>query len=130
MRHERTTNQTGPAFEPVAAQRDHRPDDGYTLIELILVVMILGVLAAVVVMSVGGVSTEAAESGCGADQRQLGVAVESYFAEHGGSQLPATGAGQDQYEQTLVAVGLLKGVSEFHNLDADGAITPQAGARC
>ena len=105
-------------------------DGGYTLIELVLVVLILGILSSVVIISVSGMRTEAADSSCDADVRSLAIAVETHFAEVGGSQIPPTGIGNDRFEQTLVDGGLSRAASTYHDLDADGVITPQEGSPC
>ena len=105
-------------------------DNGYTLIELLIVTLILGVLVSVVVFSVRGTTTNAAETGCDADRRQLQTATEAYFAEHGGDVLPAIGADADRHERGLAGEGLLRGPSEYYDLGADGTLTPQAGTTC
>ena len=113
-------------LERGATQRD----GGYTLVELILVVLILGVLTSVVVIVVSGMSTEAAETGCDADQRQLHVAAEAFFAQTGLDQIAATGATADRHELTLVDAGFLRGASNYHDLDADGIVTTQEESPC
>lgn len=111
--------------------RNHRkPDDGFTLIEIILVVLILGVLVSVVIFAVGGTRTEAMKSGCDADERVLGVAFEAYSAATGSSALTPTGTDNDRFEQTLVDSGLLVGTSEYFDLDANGDIIPEADSEC
>ncbi|MDJ0771138.1 MAG: type II secretion system protein [Ilumatobacter sp.] len=107
----------------------HR-DHGYTLIEMIVVIVVLGLLTSVVVVAVTGIRTEAADSGCGADARQLAVAAEAYFAQTGASQIPSTGAGNDRFEQALVDGGFLRSASATHDLDADGTITTQGASSC
>lgn len=116
--------------EPQLERRLTHRDGGYTLIELILVVLILGILTSVVVMSVSGVRTEAAESGCDADRRQLHMATEAYFAQFGGDVIAETGLTNDRYELTLVDVGVLRAASDYYDLDADGIVAPQEDSPC
>lgn len=52
-------------------------DAGFTLIELLLVIVILGVLAAVVTFSVAGISDTGQESACKADKATLTTAEEA-----------------------------------------------------
>lgn len=112
----------------LTTQRDH--DGGWTLVEILLVILILGILALAVVFAISGMRAEAATSSCGTDQRSLAVAAESYFAETRSSSLPATGTDHDRFEQTLVAAGFLRDVSTYHDLDATGAATPEGNSPC
>lgn len=105
-------------------------DDGFTLIELLIVIVILGVLASVVVFAVSGVTTRGESSVCVTDERTLATAVEAYFGSKETTTLAATGAGHDQYEQTLVGGGFLRGVSASWDLDSTGELVPEAGSGC
>lgn len=105
-------------------------DGGYTLMELLLVVSILGILGTVVVLSVSGIRTEAAETGCQADRHQLSVAAEAYFAQTGAKQIVAAGVGHNRFEQTLVDADFLRAPSSFHDLDTNGVVTPQGNSSC
>jgi general secretion pathway protein G len=58
-------------------------DEGFTLIELLIVIVILGILAAVVVFAVGGITDQGEESACAAELKTLQVAVEAYRAQEG-----------------------------------------------
>ena len=58
---------------------------GFTLIELIVVIVILGVLALVVVPRVGGFTKDAAISSHNANVRTLHSAAMMYAAEHPGT---------------------------------------------
>ncbi|MFJ9314355.1 type II secretion system protein [Pimelobacter simplex] len=60
------------------ARRDQR---GFTLIELLIVIVILGVLAAIVVFSVRGITDRGKTSACKADVATVQTAVEAYYAK-------------------------------------------------
>ena len=102
-------------------------DAGYTLVELLLVVVVLGILTSVGWLAVTGMSTEAADTGCGADERVLYAAVQLYLADH--DEIPATGADRDRYERTLVAADLIRSASGLHDVAAHGTIVPE-GPTC
>ncbi len=61
-----------------------RPDVGFTLIELLIVIVVLGVLAAIVVFDLGGVAARATQSACQADVKTVETAISAYNAETGG----------------------------------------------
>lgn len=58
-------------------------DEGFTLIELIVVVVILGILAAIVVVAVGNTTSTSAQASCQADYKSVEVAAESFKAQVG-----------------------------------------------
>ena len=58
-------------------------DEGFTLIELLIVIVILGILAAVVVFAVGGITDTGEENACETEQRTVETAVEAYRAQNG-----------------------------------------------
>ncbi len=60
-----------------------RNDEGFTLIELLIVIVILGILAAVVVFAVGGITDQGKTSSCKAELKTIEVAVEAYRAQNG-----------------------------------------------
>ena len=64
-----------------AIQRAREEESGFTLIELLIVIVILGILAGVVIFSVGGVTDTGAVAACKTDLKTVQVAVEAYKAE-------------------------------------------------
>jgi prepilin-type N-terminal cleavage/methylation domain len=59
-----------------------RKDSGFTLIELLIVIVILGVLAAVVVLAVGAFDERGEQAACKSDVKAVEVAVEAYRAKN------------------------------------------------
>ncbi len=105
-------------------------DPGLSLLELLVIVTILGMLATIVVVAASGMHTEAAETGCRADERLVYMGVESYFVNERVDTIPATGTGHDRFERTLVGAGNLRRVSEYHDVDVDGVITSEGTLPC
>ncbi len=62
---------------------DNKQDKGFTLVELLIVIVILGILATVTVFAVRGITDQGEESACRADQKTLQVAIEAYIAQNG-----------------------------------------------
>jgi len=120
-----TPTTTRPATVPATAD-----DQGFSLIELIVVVMILGIMASAVVVAVSGMRADAADSRCAADRRTLAVAAEAYLAEYSTDPLPASGIGHDRFERRLVDTGFLRAVSTIHDIDAAGVVQPEGTSPC
>ena len=106
-----------------------RQEEGFTLIELLIVIVILGILAAVVVFAVGGISDRGKKSACKSDLKSVEVAVEAYYAKSTATP-PAYPAGTDSDARiaTLVGADLLKSAPETTNgytitLNADGSVS-------
>ena len=61
------------------------PQKGFTLVELLVVIVILGILAAVVVFAVGGSTDKAKTNACKAEKSAVQTAVEAYAAKNEGT---------------------------------------------
>jgi general secretion pathway protein G len=60
-----------------------RQEAGFTLIELMIVIVILGVLAGIVIFAVGGITDKGNVAACKSDIKTVSVAVEAYLAKNG-----------------------------------------------
>lgn len=85
---------------------------GFTLVELLVVISILGILAAVVVFAVSGINDRGQSSACKEDARSLRTAVEVYRAQNPGSgSVPA-----QPTQAQLVTAGSLQNQSSLWTL--------------
>jgi type II secretion system protein G len=69
-------------------RKARQSESGFTLIELLIVIVILGVLAAIVAFSVQGITDRGDLSACKAEVKTVGTAQEAYYAKKG--NYPAT----------------------------------------
>jgi general secretion pathway protein G len=113
-------------FDPA----DGGGDRGFTLIEMLIVIVVLGILATVVIVSVQGITNRGEDATCDADVHTLSNAAEAYFAKHGGDSIPLDGVGSDAVERTLANAGLLREPSDLYDMDSDGAVLVSASSRC
>ena len=114
------------AFDSKGADSDRR-GDGFTLIEMLIVVVVLGILATLVVFSVRGITDRGQETACNQDARILATAVEAYFSQEGGGTIVATGVDAQRFERTLVSAALVRDLSDYWNVAAEGylqSVTP------
>jgi general secretion pathway protein G len=82
----------------VALHRIRHP--GFTLTELVVVVIIIGLLAAIAVPRFSKASQHAAEASLRADLKQLRTAIDLYTAEHNGEWPALRAAGADSGPQS------------------------------
>lgn len=83
-------------------------DDGFTLIELLIVIVILGVLAAVVTFSVSGITDTGQTSACKSDRQAVVTAEEAIRARSDVHGYLAMG--------DLVTLGMLHEASKWHDV--------------
>ena len=83
---------------------------GFTLVELLIVIVILGILAGIVVFAVGNLTSSAKTNACNTEKSTLITADEAYKAQTGSY---TTGGG-------LLSTGLLKSAPTLYTIDAAG----------
>ena len=75
-----------------------KADQGLTLIELLIVIVILGILSATIVFAVGGMTSNSAKAACETDYATVSTAIDAFNAQNPGvpltlSALTGNGAG-------------------------------------
>ena len=96
-----------------------KQDKGFTLVELLIVIVILGILATVTVFAVRGITDRGQQNACSVEQRALETAVEAYYVDNNQS-FPADLA-------TLETSGFVKTTPDTNVWSYDnstGAVTP------
>jgi type IV pilus assembly protein PilA len=90
-------------------------EEGFTLVELLVVMLILGILAAIAIPSFFNQRDKARDADAKTLARTAQTAMETYATDNGGSYAGATVAGLATIEETL------------NELDRDGDGTLEAG---
>ena len=98
----------------------HR-EGGFTLIELMIVMVVLGILAGIVIFKVGAFRDSAAAATCRSDVRSLATANAAYMVKHG-TNAPDVDA--------LVSEGYIKSAPASGLAFTDGHTTPATPDGC
>jgi general secretion pathway protein G len=67
-------------------------DEGFTLIELLIVIIILGILAAIVVFAVGNTRDDAVQATCKTDAKSIQLSAEAVKTHDGSYPVTANAA--------------------------------------
>jgi len=69
-------------LQTLQERKMNESDEGFTLIELLIVIVVLGILAAVVVFALGSVTGNAKAAACNSDAKTVVTAVQAYNAQN------------------------------------------------
>ena len=105
-------------------QYQEHGSEGFTLIELLIVIVIIGILAAIVVFSVSGVTNNGAASACKQTLNEAQTAVEAFYANNGNTYPANLAAVVPSYLKTTPS---LTGVT-FNYASLTGTVTVTTGA--
>ena len=92
---------------------------GFTLVEILIVVVILGILAAIVIPQFTNASTEARESALVSDLQAVRSQIELYKIQHNNDQLPGT----------VTGVTFVECMEGYTDIDGAVALSTDAGAK-
>jgi general secretion pathway protein G len=111
----RTFKIAGCGADTPKVKTARRQDKGFTLVELLIVIVILGILATVTVFAVTGITNKGKTSACAADNRTLVDAEEVYYAEHSsyGTMAELESAGRIVDQSTLFTVTLTPAADDY-----------------
>lgn len=68
-------------IQRIQRNRELNGERGFTLIELLIVIVVLGILAAIVVFALGGVTSSSATAACTTDAQSVNVAIAAEQAQ-------------------------------------------------
>ena len=89
-------------------------ESGFTLIELLIVIVVLGILAAIVVFALGGVTGKSVIAACNSDSKTVDIAIATYQAQNptvvqvtgGALTTPGTGTLQSWPTSTAYSISI------------------------
>src|SRR5664280_2947467 len=79
-------------YRRLEKQRAAGEIDGFTLIELLIVIVVHGILAAVVIFALGGITGKSAVAACQADGATVSTAMAAFSAQNASTKPTSTAA--------------------------------------
>jgi general secretion pathway protein G len=96
-------------------------EGGFTLIEMLIVIVVLGILAGIVVFGVSTFREDSKAAACKADIKTVEVATDAFKAKTGGWPTAPASPANATFVDRLVNDGYLKSKSENATFVIDGA---------
>ena len=112
----------------------NKQDKGFTLVELLIVIVILGILATVTVFAVRGITTRSQTNACDVEKRALETAVEAYYVDSPSQTFPPSLAALTGDPAAVPPVpAFVKEAPDplvWTYVPLTGAVSGTAGAKC
>jgi len=103
---------------------------GFTIMELLVVIVIIGVLAAIGVPAYNNMTARARTTACDANKRIISTGVGMYYAEHGAYKKLVDGAATGNTIELTDLAGFLDNAGDIqcpvrgtYSIGADGKVT-------
>jgi len=97
-----------------------KDQSGFTLVEMIIVIIIMGILAAVIVPQIGTTSDDAKLSAVKQDLSSMRNAVEIYYSQHNSAYPGARDVdGNPPADDTAAATAFVRQLTEYTDVNGD-----------
>lgn len=105
--------------------RKKRQDQGFTLIELLVVILIIGILAAIVVVAVRGTTGDASSKACSQNAANLASAIDRYLADNNDQIADPSPAGAAITAPVNAVTGTYTGYTTYTKTQLEGLLVPK-----
>jgi prepilin-type N-terminal cleavage/methylation domain-containing protein len=113
----------GNAMLQASMRKHHEGEGGFTLVELLVVIVILGVLAGIVVFAIGSVSNNSNKAACNSDVATIQTASDAYFAANNAyTTVALLVSGTPAYLRSTPTL-TIGGTAEVFTVGATGTVT-------